>query len=98
MKISQQAAGALAKLMQDQHATSAESFDETIRGVKVTFVVLNHSDQRDGDWDTLHCLGQYSSGMASLGTIPKEAESLVQEARAVFDHSDPLNQKGVIDR
>jgi hypothetical protein len=70
--ISNQAARALADLMQATRAVSATPFEMMVMGVKVQFVRLLHMDQREGDWESLHVLG--STGALSLGNIPQEEE------------------------
>lgn len=70
MKISSLAATQLGELMKSQRALSAETFEQEVRGVKVTFVILYHDDQRDGSWESLHCLG--SNTVVTLGNIPEE--------------------------
>lgn len=69
-EISRAAAKALSDLMERERAIHAVTFVEKVAGVNVNFVRLYHSEQRDGDYETLHALG--ANGAVSLGTIPKK--------------------------
>lgn len=67
--ISLQAAEALAKLMKEQQAYQATTERIEIKGLPATVVILYHEEQREGQWRTVHVLGQH--GLTTIGTLPR---------------------------
>lgn len=62
----------LADLMAVQHAVRATTHTVEIMGLPVTIVVLDHDDQRDGRWRSVHVLGELDSSVR-IGLLEDES-------------------------
>ena len=72
MQIDRARASSLSKLMDEQRAGLATTEEVEVHGVKVTFVILDHDDQREGSWQSLHVLG--GASYVTCGNIPREPD------------------------
>ncbi len=73
--ISRAQAMSLAKLMESTQGYAATSHVVSVFGVDITVIVVEHEDQREGSWQTVHVLDAYTDKSVSVGTIPKEART-----------------------
>ena len=68
VSVTNQQATALADMMKKGGAYKATTEEVEIHGLRVQVVILDHDDQREGEWQTVHVLG-HQMGSVEIGVL-----------------------------